>query len=182
MPLLLLLLFILLPLAEIAVLIKVSELISLGPTLLLLVITAAIGVTLLRQQSLSSLNRVQQALAAGRLPLDAAINAAGLLVAGALLLTPGLITDSIGFALLVPQVRRRIARYLYSLVVKSPNVRIDVAGMHKYRRGTDRSQRPPFGGAPDAPAGTGGPIIEGEIIEPDAVDDSGDSGRSPRRR
>lgn len=106
----LLLLFIAVPLLEIYLLIQVGEEIGALPTVALVVFTAVLGVWLLRLQGLATLAQVQQSMAQGQLPAIPLIEGLFLLVAGALLLTPGLFTDAIGFALLVPPLRKGMAR------------------------------------------------------------------------
>jgi UPF0716 protein FxsA len=108
----LLLLFLLVPLIEIYFLIKVGDVIGAGWTVFLVVFTAVLGAWLLRLQGLSTLNRVQQSLQRGELPAAAMLEGLLLLMAGALLLTPGFVTDSIGFLLLVPPLRHALARWL----------------------------------------------------------------------
>lgn len=108
--LLLLLLFFTVPLVEIYVLLEVGGVIGALPTIALVVLTAVIGAGLIRAQGLATLGRVQQELERGELPAVGIIEAALLLVAGALLLTPGFITDTIGFLILVPPLRRRAIR------------------------------------------------------------------------
>ena len=102
MALILFLLFLLTPLIEIAVFIEVGSLIGLWPTLGVVVLTAVLGAALWRAQGLSTWARAQETLRAGELPVREVTDGAFLLVAGALLLTPGLVTDAIGFLLLVP--------------------------------------------------------------------------------
>ncbi len=108
----LLLVFILVPIVEIYFLIKVGDVIGALPTVLLVVFTAFLGVFLLRWQGLSTLYRVQTSLERGELPASAMVEGLLLLIAGALLLTPGFVTDAIGFALLVPTLRQQLARFL----------------------------------------------------------------------
>ena len=108
----LLLLFLLVPLVEIWFLIKVGGIVGAGWTIFLVVLTAIIGAGLVRAQGLSAIGRIQQQLAAGNLPAAEMLQGVFLLIAGALLLPPGFFTDAIGFALLVPAVRRRLAQHL----------------------------------------------------------------------
>ncbi|NCF82513.1 MAG: FxsA family protein, partial [Proteobacteria bacterium] len=93
---LLLLLFFTVPLVEIYVLLEVGGAIGVLPTIAMVVLTAVIGAGLIRAQGLATLGRVQQQLERGELPAVGIIEAALLLVAGALLLTPGFVTDTIG--------------------------------------------------------------------------------------
>lgn len=105
-------LFLTIPLVEIYFLIQVGEVIGAWPTVLLVVITAVLGVWLLRWQGLSTLARVQTSLQHGELPAQAMLEGMLLLVAGALLLTPGFVTDGFGFLILVPPLRHRMAGWL----------------------------------------------------------------------
>jgi UPF0716 protein FxsA len=104
----LLLLFFTVPLVEIYVLLEVGGIVGVLPTIALVVLTAVIGAGLIRSQGIATLGRVQQELERGELPAVGIIEAALLLVAGALLLTPGFVTDTIGFLILVPPLRRRV--------------------------------------------------------------------------
>lgn len=106
------LLFLSIPILEIYLLIQVGESIGALPTIFMVVFTAVLGVALLRWQGLVTLTRVQTAMARGELPAVAMIEGMFLLVAGALLLTPGFFTDGIGFVLLVPPIRQFLARSL----------------------------------------------------------------------
>lgn len=100
------LLFLTIPLVEIYLLIKVGGVIGAPMTIFLVVFTAVLGAWLLRIQGFSTLRRIQQTLNQGGLPAVELLEGALLLVAGALLLTPGFFTDAIGFACLVPAFRR----------------------------------------------------------------------------
>jgi UPF0716 protein FxsA len=106
--------FLLVPMLEIWLLIKVGSVVGAGWTVLLVVATAMIGAGLVRAQGLSALRRIQQELAAGGLPADEVLQGVLLLVAGALLLTPGFVTDALGFSLLIPGVRSIIVRRLFA--------------------------------------------------------------------
>ncbi len=97
---------------EIYLLIQVGESIGALPTIFMVVFTAVLGVALLRWQGLVTLTRVQTAMARGELPAVAMLEGMFLLVAGALLLTPGFFTDAIGFALLIPPLRQFLAQSL----------------------------------------------------------------------
>ncbi|HSJ49473.1 MAG TPA: FxsA family protein [Gammaproteobacteria bacterium] len=104
------LLFIGVPLVEIYFLIKVGGLVGAIPTVFLVVFTAMLGVLLLRFQGVSTLQRVRDSMARGEVPAVPMLEGALLLVAGALLLTPGFVTDSIGFLLLIPPLRQYLVR------------------------------------------------------------------------
>jgi len=105
-------LFILTPLIEIYLFIKVGAQIGALTTVLLCVVTAVIGMALLRHQGLSTLNKVQSQMQRGELPAIGMIEGVMLFFAGALLLTPGFFTDTIGFILLIPPLRKALALWL----------------------------------------------------------------------
>jgi len=146
MALLLLLAFIGVPLIEIALFIEVGGWIGLWPTIAIVVATAVIGTALIRQQGFSTLQRAQQEMDAQRLPVRELFDGVCLLFAGALLLTPGFFTDSLGFALLVPPLRRVLGRLVWRGLQNSKNVRFH------------------FRGAPPSHGGRG-PIVDAEAVE-----------------
>jgi len=104
--------FLLVPMPEIYVLVRVGSLIGALPTVFAVVFTAVTGAALIRHQGLATLMRVRGELERGHLPAEAVVEGVALLVAGALLLTPGFVTDAVGFALLVPVLRRTVAMRL----------------------------------------------------------------------
>lgn len=101
----LLLLFIVVPMVELALLIKLGSLIGVLDTILLIVFTGAVGAILVRTAGIQCLFTVRQQLQSGMFPADELCNGLLILIAGALLITPGLLSDITGFALLVPAVR-----------------------------------------------------------------------------
>ena len=108
--------FLLVPLIEIWLLIEVGGAIGAGWTVFLVVLTAVLGATLVRAQGLSTYGRIQATLARGQMPALEMLEGLALFLAGALLLTPGFFTDMLGFALLVPGVRRAVFRWLRAKV------------------------------------------------------------------
>lgn len=106
------LLFILVPLLELILLIRMGEWVGLWPTLALVVLTGAAGAALARAEGVRVFFQFQGELAAGRLPGQALLDGISVLVGGAFLLTPGILTDLVGFALLIPFTRRRLQRRL----------------------------------------------------------------------
>lgn len=100
------LLFIIVPVIEIALFIEVGGIIGTWPTVGLIVLTAFLGSWLLRRQGLAAMREVQARLMAGDQPTQLLAEGAMILFAGALLLTPGFFTDATGLALLLPPVRR----------------------------------------------------------------------------
>lgn len=102
------LLFIFVPLAEIGVFIRVGGAIGLFPTLALCVLTAIVGTLCIRFQGFKLVNQARAQLEAGEAPVFEVVSGACLVVAGLMLLTPGFVTDAVGFLLLLPPARRLI--------------------------------------------------------------------------
>ena len=99
------LIFLVVPVIEIFLLIKVGAVIGAWWTIGLVILTAVIGVRLLRIQGISTLARAQEKMDSGEMPAQEMMEGIGLIVAGAFLLTPGFFTDGAGFCLLVPRER-----------------------------------------------------------------------------
>ncbi|MDX1754710.1 MAG: FxsA family protein [Marinobacter sp.] len=115
-----LLLFIILPIVEMAILIKVGTVIGALNTIGLVLLTAVIGAALLRQQGFATLLRANERLNSGELPAKEVAEGLILAVGGALLLTPGFVTDAVGFLCLLPGSRHWLAaQALKKLVVSS---------------------------------------------------------------
>lgn len=167
MPFLILLLFIGIPLAEIALLIKVGQYIGWLPTILIVILTAVMGTALLRQQGFGVMARVAEALAAGKMPVEPVIEGLCLIVAGAFLLTPGLITDATGFLLLIPVVRIALAKAMLRWVLQSGTVHVYTQHTRYESSASDQDFEDTF---QDAPRG-GGQVIDGEYSRVDDKDD-----------
>jgi len=103
-------LFLVVPILEIYLLLEVGALIGAFPTIILVVLTAVIGAGLLRQQGISTLARLQQNMSQGKLPAQEILEGVLLAVGGALLMTPGFVTDTMGFLCLLPFSRKFIAQ------------------------------------------------------------------------
>lgn len=114
-----LLLFIVMPIVEMAVLIKVGTMIGALYTIGLVLLTAIIGAALLRQQGLATLLKANQRLNSGELPAREVAEGLILAVGGALLLTPGFVTDGIGFLCLLPGSRQMLANQVLKRMVVS---------------------------------------------------------------
>ena len=115
MGLLALFLLIILPIIEVYLFIEIGGALGAGWTILLIFLTAAIGVSAMRQQGLAVLQEAQSAQAAGRPPLAAAAHGLLILLGGGLLLLPGFLTDAIGFLCLF----RPIRLFLISAVLEA---------------------------------------------------------------
>ena len=102
----LLLLFILIPLLEIWLFILLGGFIGVYPTLLIILLTAILGTFLVKTQGINVLKEIQNKFNALENPTEPIAHGAMILFAGALLLTPGFFTDTIGFLLLLPKVRK----------------------------------------------------------------------------
>src|SRR5204863_9824210 len=102
---LLVLIFIVLPIAELYVIIKVGEAIGVLPTIALLILDSFLGAALLRSQGRAAWRRFNQALAEGRVPTREVFDGAMVILGGAFLIAPGFITDVIGLVLLIPPTR-----------------------------------------------------------------------------
>ncbi|MBD9374481.1 FxsA family protein [Rhizobium sp. ARZ01] len=106
-----------LPLLEIAGFIVIGRRIGLGPTLVLVVVSAVIGLTILRRQGLQTLTRLRQRSLPQDLPAERFFDTAMVLFAGLLLIVPGFVTDAIALILLLPFVRKVLANRLASRLV-----------------------------------------------------------------
>ncbi len=106
------LMFFLVPLIELYLLIKLGQLIGAVNTVLLVVITAGLGAFFAKTQGLAIVLEIKFQLSQGRLPGNSLIEGALILIAGFVLLTPGLLTDIFGFLLLIPVSRRQIREWV----------------------------------------------------------------------
>ncbi|MEX2618497.1 MAG: FxsA family protein [Alphaproteobacteria bacterium] len=141
MGLILLLAFIAVPIIEIALFIQAGELFGLWPTLGVVILTAIAGTWLLRWQGLATWTRATQSLQNNQFPIEEVFTGLCLVIAGALLLTPGFMTDTIGFALFLPPVRRVLAGMLRRRLQRGqgPSVWINGEAMDF----SHRRQKPP---------------------------------------
>lgn len=149
--------FVAVPLIEIALFIQVGGFIGLWPTLLIVILTAILGSWLVRSQGLLALGQVKQSFNEVRDPTEPLAHGAMILFSGALLLTPGFFTDSVGFALLIPAVRAAVFRWVKARV----KVTSFSTGPDPFRgAGGQGPGRGPGGGRPD--------VIDGEyeVTEP----------------
>jgi UPF0716 protein FxsA len=141
MPLFLIILFIVVPIAELYVIIQVGELIGLWPTLLLLLADAVLGSLLLKHQGRGAWRRFNEALAARRFPGREVIDGALIIVGGTLLLTPGFLSDIVGAFLLIPPTRA-IARALLKRVTIGRFTVVGLGGAGPFGGGAGNGTRP----------------------------------------
>lgn len=170
MAILILLAFLCIPIAEIAVFIKAGEIIGVGWTLAIVVLTAVLGTALLRRQGLKVLSQTQEKLDRGELPVGELLDGLCLLVAGILLLTPGFITDAVGLLLFIRPVRLLLGTWVLRSILQSRNTRFWVNGVEV--------------GPGGRRGGSSGQVIDGDYTDVtgrdgDARDPSGRIGRGP---
>jgi UPF0716 protein FxsA len=146
--------FVALPLIELALLIKTGQLIGFWATMGIVVGTGLLGAHVLMRQSWTTMRRMQEAVAKGQPPVAAVVDGAFLVVAGALLITPGLISDAVAILLLIPPVRQLAARWLVYAMMRRAQVSVGVFQAATEARGPHGPSRPPSGE---------GPVIEGEF-------------------
>ena len=123
------LLFTLIPIIELMILIDLGTSIGLAPTLGVVILTGALGAWAARTQGFYVVSRIQAEMAAGKLPGAEMVEGAMVLVGGVLLLTPGLLTDAAGFALMAPPVRAVVRGWLMRKFEKM----IEEGKVHVYR-------------------------------------------------
>ena len=167
-----LLLFIAMPIIEIALLLRVGDAFGWLPTLLIVIVTAFIGSAMLRQQGLATLNTARQRMDSGELPAQQLLEGVLIMIGGVLLLTPGLVTDACGFLCLIPFSRQWLAARI------SARVLVGVAGaggtagagtgkqFHGRKNGTQHGPATPSSAGPSTSSGGRG-TKNGDIIDGD---------------
>ena len=151
----LLVLFVLLPLAEVYVIVQVGQAVGVGWTILLLALGVVLGAWLIRHQGARAWRALREAVASGRTPAVELADGALVLIGGTLLMVPGFITDALGALVLLPFTRPLFGRLLGAAVARR---------MPSGRTGVGPQPRPGPGPEPDA-----GPVVRGEVV--DDVDD-----------
>lgn len=117
----LLFIFILIPLIELAILIKIGTIIGFWYTMLIVVLTGVAGASLARQQGLKVYTRIQKELNSGRIPSDDMLEAMFVFAGGIVLLTPGFLTDIAGLLFLIPFTRKIFKSHLNKILVRRYN-------------------------------------------------------------
>jgi UPF0716 protein FxsA len=140
--------FIIVPLLEILAFIEVGSFIGALPTLGFTLLTAVIGAAIVRRQGLQIIGEARQRLADNQIPLTSALHGGFLLLAGILLLTPGFVTDMVGFLLLIPPLRLLIAKQAWKWLKGRAEVQVETV------RARRESARQPT-------------VIDGEAVEID---------------
>ena len=147
-------LFVVVPLLELVLLVQLGRWVGLWPTLGLVLTTGIVGASLARAQGLRTLASFQSEVAAGRLPSGPLLDGLAVLVGGAFLLTPGLLTDVVGFSLLIPAtrgwIRRRVVKSLKRMQSEGTlQVGIMTPMGMEFRTGFESVDRPSDRHAPD---------------------------------
>jgi len=129
---LLFLIFVIVPIIEIAVLMQVGALIGGWPTVGIVIITAWLGAANVRQQGLSTIQNLQLKMAQGEMPSEEIVAGLLLMVAGVFLVTPGFVTDALGLSLLIPIVRKslinKVQKHLVSGAVNGAHFNVHTGG------------------------------------------------------
>jgi len=158
----LLLLFIVVPAVELALLIEVGSRIGTLATLAIIVVTGVLGAALAQQQGIRTVRAIQEQLGQGELPAGSLVDGVIILVAGALLITPGILTDAVGFLCLLPAARDAAKRRL----------------LRRFERAV-REQRIQVATHVFDARGPGGPIYD---VTPDEPSSEDADRRGPRER
>jgi len=138
--------FVVLPVLELVILIRLGATVGLWPTLGLVLVTGAAGAALARAEGLKVVLQLQRELAAGRTPAQSVLDGASILLGGVLLLTPGLLTDVAALALLVPWTRRWIQRRVRARLeagIRTGALQVVVMGPGGFGPGTEPSDLDP---------------------------------------
>ena len=153
------LLFVIVPLLELALLIQMGQWVGFWPTIGLVVFTGLTGAWLARMQGLRTMWRLRYDLANGRVPGQAIMDGMAVLAGGALLLTPGIITDVIGFGLLVPRTRHVIQKRIMARLdrhIREGAVRVKVTGGEIWTSSSDTRSPDPISTDPMSPSRSAG--------------------------
>jgi UPF0716 protein FxsA len=163
-----------LPLLEIAVLVLFGQWAGVWLTLAVVIGTAVAGVGVLQRQGLAMMLRTQEAVMRGEPPVGAMVDGGMSVMAGLLLIMPGLITDALGLILLIPPARHFLANRLAAGLYGVADVEVGV-----YEARPQRDPRAPGGGA--SGLDNGGPVIEGDFERLDERTVDPNKGRPPTK-
>jgi UPF0716 protein FxsA len=164
--------FVLVPIVEIYVIIQVGQVIGGWPTVALLVAESLIGGWLVRREGRRAWAALRRAFGAGRIPDREIADGALLLIGGTLLLTPGFLTDVAGFFLVLPFTRPIARRLLTRWLGRRASLR--VAGTFGAGPSRPGASRFPASGP------SSGPVVHGDVVQGEVVDDGGPSPSPPR--
>jgi UPF0716 protein FxsA len=167
LPLALFLLFLLVPVLEIYVIIQVGQAIGGWPTVALLLIESLLGAWIVRREGRRAWRALNGTFRSGGLPERELSDAALVLVGGVLLLTPGFVTDALGFLFVLPFTRPAVRRLLAAYVSRRVRItRRRMAEMYP-QAGPEGAAHPPYAGAGHDGAGGDGQVIRGQVVRED---------------
>jgi UPF0716 protein FxsA len=166
------LLFTLVPLAELYLLVTIGGLVGLAPTIALIVVTGMFGAWLAKREGRKALAGYQDAMTQGRPPEDGILSGLLILVGGVLLITPGILTDVAGFALMIPPIRHAIAKRVARRVERRINsgelsAMYLVTGPASSSVGSDAVVGGAGFGMPGDVGGCGASIVDVEVVDGD---------------
>jgi UPF0716 protein FxsA len=168
MPALLFVLFIVVPIAELYVLIQVGQTIGVLPTIVLLIVDSVLGAWLLRREGAKAWRAFRRALDERRVPAREVADGALVLFGGALLLTPGFLSDILGLLCILPPTRAGLRRLLTGVVASRLGVVGMAAGVAQREVRRRRGSRV-----------VDGEVVEGEVIDPGTAEGPPPGGRRP---
>lgn len=155
------LLFTLMPLLELWLLFKLGDLFGFFTTISIVILTGMIGAALARQQGFQAIMRIQTEMRAGKMPAQAMGDGVLILVAGVLLITPGVITDIVGLSLLLPPVRILIRKGLQLWIAKNVKVQMQANVFTNFSTG---------GPVVDDENIVDGRVVEGRVVDAHVTD------------
>ena len=165
MPVLIVVALIVVPLIELYVLVQTGEALGLVPTLLLMLVMSLLGGYLLRREGMKTWRALRTALQAGRLPAKEVADGALVILGGALLLTPGFVTDAVGLLCILPPSRAVLRRMLTGVFAR----RLGLGGVVTV---FDQGRKQPR---------TTSTVIDGSVVDGDVSDGDSRARRWPRR-
>ncbi|MFW5967018.1 MAG: FxsA family protein [Persicimonas sp.] len=174
----LLFIFTVIPIVELAILIPLGGWIGVWPTVALVVATGILGAVLGKQQGIAAWRRIRHDLRQGKLPGDSLLDGLAILIAGAFLITPGVLTDIAGMVLLIPALRSPVKKYLKKRFKRSLET-----GSVTFIQVGGSAEGSPFG---DSPFGQRPNTAEGDVIDvtpgpsDTGAEESEDSGEQPQ--
>lgn len=127
--------FILFPITELYIFIKVGNIIGAAVTVSIVLLTALCGAFLARREGLKTLNKIVRILEAGGVPTDELVDAFFIFVGGILLLTPGFLTDFFGFFVLIPFIRNMIKEFVFRILrskLEGKDINLDIFSGNKF--------------------------------------------------
>ena len=167
------------PLLELALLIKLGQVVGIWATLALLFLSAGVGLVILNAQGMSAMRRAMASVERGKPPVEPAMDGFMLMMAGGLLIAPGLLTDAVALILLVPPLRRAIGAWVMKRMQASGTIEVTSWSREETRFQEPRAEPT---SSPRPPRATSRPtVIEGEFERIDERPTDGRNGKAPRK-